>query len=425
MKSVLLLLFLLLSPLFAASSVVMELSINGAIGPASSAYLKGGIEAAMQQNAQMIVVKLDTPGGLSTSMREMIQNITNSRIPIIMYVYPKGAQAASAGTYLMYASNIAAMAPGTNIGAATPINIIPAQSENMSTPEKKAINDATAYIKSLAELNDRNISWAMDAVQNAKSISAKDALKFGVIDLISDNTNELLSQLDGRSVKIFSKIIYLDTKNAIILRYEPDWKTKFLYTITNPNITYIFLLIAIYGIFFELMNPGAILPGVIGTISGVIALYALNMIPFNYAGLLLIILGISFMVIEVFVAGFGVLGIGGVIAFAFGSLLLFDADTLGNSVSVPLVIAFSLVSLAFFIMVMRLFLRSRSAKVVTGVEDMVGSLAQVIDVGGEGYHVACHDEVWNAVSEVKLSVGERVQVIELSGLTLKVKPIEE
>ena len=248
MKSLFLLLLLILSPLFAASSVVVELGISGAIGPASSAYLKGGIETAVRQNAQMVVVKLDTPGGLSTSMREMIQNITNSPIPIIMYVYPKGAHAASAGTYLMYASQVAAMAPGTNIGSATPINILPMQSDNMSTPEKKAINDAVAYIKSLAELNDRNISWAVDAVQNAKSISAKDAFKIGVIDLMADNTDELLSKLDGRAVKIFKKTMVLDTKNAIILHYEANWKTKFLYIVTNPNIAYILLLIAIYGL---------------------------------------------------------------------------------------------------------------------------------------------------------------------------------
>ena len=425
MKSLFLLLFLMLSPLFAVSSVVMELDINGAIGPASSQYLKDGIAIATKENAQMVLVKLDTPGGLSSSMREMIQNITNSPIPVIMYVYPKGAHAASAGTYLMYASHVAAMAPGTNIGAATPINILSTRSDFISTSETKAINDATAYMKSLAELSDRNVSWAVDAVKNAKSISAQDALKIGAIDLMADNTDELLNKLDGRSVKIHNSTIVLNTKNTTILRYEPDWKTKLLYIITDPNIVYIFLLIAIYGIFFELMNPGAILPGMSGVISGIIALYALNMIPFNYAGLLLIILGVGFMITEVFVSGFGVLGIGGVISFAFGSVLLFDADTLGNSVSTPLVVAFSIVSLAFFIMVARLFVRARSAKVVTGIEDMIGSTAQVTNITEEGYNVMCHGEIWNAISQYRLIVEQSVQVVELSGLTLKVKPIEE
>ncbi|WP_345978905.1 nodulation protein NfeD [Sulfurimonas sp. HSL3-2] len=428
MKRLLLLLFLTLSPLFAASSIVVELEVKGAIGPASSEYLKGGIEKAVKEDAQMILVKLDTPGGLSTSMREMIQDITNSHIPVIMYVYPKGARAASAGTYLMYASNVAAMAPGTNIGAATPISMLPTPSgtkEVLSTPERKAINDATAYIKSLAELSDRNVSWALDAVLNAKSISAKEALRIGVIDIVAEDVHDLLGKLNGRVVKVSNNKVVLDTKGAIILRYEPDWKTKFLYMITNPNIAYILLLIAVYGIFFELMNPGAVLPGVIGVICGIVALYALNMIPFNYAGLLLIILGISFMIIEVFVAGFGVLGIGGVIAFAFGSFLLFDADTLGNSVSIPLVIAFSLVSLAFFIMVMKLFITSREAKIVSGAEEMVGSIGEVMDIYDDGYHVMCHGEIWNALSQEKLHEGQEVQVIGLHGLTLKVKSIQE
>jgi len=430
MKRLLLLLFLTLLPLFASPSIIFQLEIKGAIGPVSSDYLKSGISEAMGQNAQMVLVILDTPGGLSVSMREMIQDITNSTIPIIMYVSPKGARAASAGTYLLYASHVAAMAPGTNLGAATPVSLLPTstaknQNNHITTLEKKAINDAMAYIKSLAQLNDRNVSWALDAVELSKSISAKDALGHGVIDIIADDTDELLKKLDGKAVKISGKMIILKTKDAIIVHYKPDWKTNFLSVITNPNIAYLLILLAIYGIFFELMNPGAVLPGVLGSISGLIALYALHIIPFNYAGLLLIILGISFMIIEVFVAGFGILGIGGVIAFAFGSILLFDADTLGDSVSIPLVIAFSLVTLAFFIMVMKLFLSSKSAKVVAGVEEMIGSYAQVVDLSAKGYHVLCHGEIWNAVSESKLVVGQKVEVTELSGLVLNVKPIKE
>jgi membrane-bound serine protease (ClpP class) len=430
MKKLFLLLFLTLLPLLAAPSTILELEIKGAIGPASSEYLKSAIAEALHKNAQMVLVKLDTPGGLSDSMHEMIQDITNSPMPVIMYVSPKGARAASAGTYLLYASHVAVMASGTNLGAATPVSLMPTTNvtganNQTTTLEKKALNDAMAYIKSLAELNDRNVSWALDAVQKSKSISAQDALSKGVIDLIADDMQELLKKLDGRVVKIADKMITLNTKNAVIFNYEADWKTNFLSVITNPNIAYIFLLIAIYGIFFELMNPGAVLPGVLGAISGVIALYALNIIPFNYAGLLLIVLGISFMIIEVFVSGFGILGIGGVISFAFGSVLLFDADTLGNSVSIPLVVAFSLVSLAFFILVMRLFLSSRSAKIVTGIEDMVGSLAEVVEVHEKGYHVLCHGEIWNATSSSKLEVGQKVKVMELSGLELSVKPIKE
>ena len=431
MKRLLFLLLLISLSLFATASTIIKLEIKGTIGPASSNYLKEGMAAAVRQNAQMILIELDTSGGLSTSMREMIQEITNSTLPVIIYVSPKGARAASAGTYLLYASHVAVMAPGTNLGAATPVSLMPTPKitdSNTSSPsalEKKVINDAIAYIKSLAELNERNISWAIDAVKEAKSISAKDALHYGVIDLMAEDTNDLLSKLEGRSVTVSGKSIILQTEGAVIQTFEADWKTQFLYIITNPNIAYILLLIAIYGIFFELMNPGGIFPGVIGVISGVIALYALNMIPFNYAGLLLILLGIAFMVAEVFIVGFGILGIGGVVAFAFGSLLLFDAQTLGSGVSIPLIIAFSLVSLGFFIFVLRFLLHSRSVKIVTGMDEMVGATAKVLESTKEGYRVRCHSEIWYATSDSVLEVGQNVRVESLSGLILHVNPIKE
>jgi membrane-bound serine protease (ClpP class) len=431
MKRLLFLFFITFLPLFASNSMIMKLEIKGAIGPASSYYLKEGMAAAVLQNAQMILIELDTPGGLSSSMREMIQEITNSTFPVITYVSPKGAHAASAGTYLIYASHVAAMAPGTNLGAATPVSLMPTPmitDINNSSPsalEKKVINDAIAYIKSLAELNERNISWAVEAVKEGKSISAKDALSYGVIDLMAEDSNELLRKLEGRSVTVSGNNVILRTEGAIIQTFEPDWKVKFLSTITDPNIAYMLLIIAIYGIFFELMNPGAIFPGVIGMISGVIALYALNMLPFNYAGLLLIILGIAFMVAEVFITGFGILGIGGVLAFAFGSLLLFDADTLGSGVSIPLIIAFSLVSLGFFIFVLQFLIRSRSVKVVTGVDEMVGASAEVLELNDKGYRVRCHGEIWYADSNATLKIGQKVRVESLSGLVLHVNPIKE
>ena len=429
MKRIFFLLLIVILPLFSSTSTIVKLEIKGNIGPASNIYLKEGIETALRQNADIMLIVLDTPGGLSSSMREMIQQITNSTIPIITYVSPKGAHAASAGTYLIYASHIAAMAPGTNLGAATPVNLMPTpkiadtNTSASTVLEKKVINDAIAYIKSLAELNERNISWAIDAVKEAKSISAKDALEYGVIDLIAEDSNELLTKLEGREVMVADKNITLHTKDAAILIFEPDWKIKLLSVITDPNIAYILLIIAVYGIFFELMNPGAIFPGVIGVISGVIALYALNMIPFNYAGLLLIILGIAFMIAEVLITGFGVLGIGGVVAFALGSLLLFDADTLGSGVSIPLIIAFSLVSLGFFIFVLRFLIRSRSIKVVTGVDEMIGATAEVIDSTEKGYRVRCHGEIWYAQSDSKLQIGQDVCVEDLSGLVLHVNPI--
>ncbi|EIF51288.1 nodulation protein NfeD [Sulfurovum sp. AR] len=431
MKRLFFLLLIIFFPIIASTSTVIKLEIKGAVGPASSNYLKEGMAAAVQDNAQMVLIELDTPGGLSTSMREMIQEITNSTLPVITYVSPKGARAASAGTYLLYASHVAAMAPGTNLGAATPVSLMPTPmvaDSNATSPtalEKKVINDAIAYIKSLAELNDRNITWAIEAVKEAKSISAKDALRYHVIDLMAENSTELLNKLDGTTLTVSGKEITLRTKNAVIQTFEPDWKIQFLMTITDPNIVYILLIIAIYGIFFELMNPGAIFPGVIGVISGVISLYALNMLPFNYAGLLLILLGIAFMVAEVLITGFGILGIGGVAAFAFGSLLLFDTDTLGSGVSIPLIIAFTLVSLAFFIFVIRFLIKSRSVKIVTGVDEMIGSTAEVLESSEKGYRVRCHGEVWYAESESVLEIGQKVRVESLSGLVLHVNPIKE
>ncbi len=431
MKRLFFLLLIIFFPIIASTSTVIKLEIKGAVGPASSNYLKEGMAAAVQDNAQMVLIELDTPGGLSTSMREMIQEITNSTLPVITYVSPKGARAASAGTYLLYASHVAAMAPGTNLGAATPISLMPvpkmtdANTSAPSTLEKKVINDAMAYIKSLAELNDRNITWAMEAVKEAKSISAKDALRYHVIDMMAENSIELLNKLDGTRLRVSGKEVILSTKNALIHPFEPDWKTQLLMIITDPNIAYMLLLIAIYGIFFELVNPGAIFPGVIGVISGVISLYALNMLPFNYAGLLLILLGIAFMVAEVLIAGFGILGIGGVAAFAFGSLLLFDTDTLGSGVSIPLIIAFTLVSLAFFIFVIRFLIKSRSVKIVTGVDEMIGSTAEVLESSEKGYRVRCHGEVWYAESKSDLEIGQKVRVESLSGLILHVNPIKE
>ncbi|MDA3908491.1 MAG: nodulation protein NfeD [Sulfurimonas sp.] len=431
MKRLFFLLLLFTLPLFATTSTVMKLKINGAIGPATSSYLKEGMASAISYDVQMILIELDTPGGLSTSMREMIQEITNSPIAVATYVYPKGARAASAGTYLLYASHIAAMAPGTNLGAATPVSIMPGQKPSdsnttgTSTLEKKAINDAMAYIKSLAQLNDRNASWALETVKEAKSLSAEDALSAGVIDLVAYNTKDLLSKLHAKRVKVSGKDVILNTYEATIIDYESNFKTRFLSVVTNPNMAYIFLIIAIYGIFFELMNPGAIFPGVVGAISGIIALYSLNILPFNYAGLMLIFLGISFMIAEVFILGFGVLGIGGAIAFAFGSVLLFDAGTLGSNVSIPLILAFTIVSIAFFILVIRLFISSRSAKIVSGAEEMLGAIAEVIEAEDNVYYVHCHGETWNAKSKDKLSVGQKVEVVKLSGLTLEVKPIKE
>lgn len=426
MKKLIYIFLFLLLPLLSQAGTVTHLRIEGAIGPASSSYLSKGFSYAHENNSSAILITLDTPGGLLTSMREMIQDVLNSPIPVIMYVSPQGAQAASAGTYLMYASHIAAMAPGTNIGAATPVSLIqPPQAKDLnlsiSAMEKKVINDSVAYITSLAQLRDRNISWAVKAVREGKSLSAQDALKYGVIDIIANSEDELFERIEGLAFKVSEKIIILSIKPAKHLYYEPDWKDRLLGIITNPSIAYILLMLGIYGIFFELMNPGSIYPGLIGLISGVMALYALNLLPFSYAGLILIVLGISLMIAEVFVSGFGILGIAGAISFALGSLLLFDAKTLGEGISLPLIISFSLSSLAFFLLLIRFVLSSHSAKVVSGKEEMIGMKAEVIKKQGEFYRVHCHGEIWTAHSDKELQSGDIVYVESISGLTLNLR----
>lgn len=418
MKRLLLLLLLITLSLFANTSTVMKFQVDGTIGPATSSYLKEGMASARSYDVGMILIELDTQGGLSSSIREMIQEIVNSSIPVVTYVYPKGARAVSVGIDLLYASHIAAMTPGTNLGVATLVSIMSRQ--NMVDSNSIDISTLDKIV-----INDRNISSSIKAVKDAKSLSAEDALSSGVIDLIAVNTSDLLSKLHGKVIKVSNGSVILNTKDANIINYEADFKIHFLSIITNPNMAYIFLLIAIYGIFYELMNPGSIFPGVIGGISAIIALYAIVIIPFNHAGLVLIILGIAFMVAEIFITGFGVLGIGGVISFAFGSLLLFDADTLGSNISIPLILAFTIFSLAFFVLVIRLFMSSRSAKIVSGAEELIGAIAQVTEADGDTYHVYCQGEAWSAKSDTELSVGQKVEVVKLLGITLEVKPIKE
>ena len=421
MKRLLYLLLFLLLPLYSQTNIT-HLNIQGAIGPASSDYLHKGFAFAADKSSQLILITLDTPGGLSTSMREMIQEILNSSIPVAIFVFPQGSRAASAGTYLLYAAHITAMAAGTNVGAATPVNLLPLpqkdQNSTKSAMEKKVINDSVAYIKSLAQLRHRNIDWAVLAVQEGHSLSADDALKKGVIDLMASSKEELIKKIEGRSVEMSGKSVTLSLKDAIDIYYNPDWKTQLLSIITRPSIAYILLMIGIYGIFFELMNPGGLFPGIIGLISGVMALYALNLLPFSYAGLFLIFLGIIFMISEVFITGFGILGISGVIAFTLGSLLLFDAQTIGAGISLSLIIALALTSLAFFIFILRLFISSRSSKIVTGSEEMIGLPVEIIEKKGDAYRVSCHGEIWMAESSVELTPKDHIYVKSVHGLTL-------
>lgn len=425
MKFVFYLLFLFIFSSILNANTVTHIKIANTISPATTTYLKDAFKHSVKHNSSLLLVELDTPGGLASSMRDMIQYILNSKIPVVMYVSPKGARAASAGTFLMYASHVAIMSSGTNIGAATPINLIQnPKNTNKSTLEKKILNDSVAYIKSLAELRNRNIPWAIDAVIEGKSISANEALELKVIDFIANDIEEVLSKIDGKKVLIDEKEIIINTKDANILFFNASWKTQLLMTISNPNIAYIFLIIAMYGILFEMMNPGSVFPGVIGATSALIALYALNILPFSYVGLLLIFLGIIFILLELFVSGFGILGIMGVFSFVFGSILLFDEKTLGQGVSIPLILALGVSSLLFFIYILSFLIKARKSQAVSGINTMIGRKAKVVQIKGINYKIMIDAELWNARSDETLTLNQEVEVKSIKGLIANIRSLK-
>lgn len=409
------------------ASNIIHFTYDGAINPASDAFVKKAISRAIEQNSKLIIFELNTPGGLLSSTRDTVSQILNSNIPVVVYVSPKGARAASAGTYILYAAHIGAMTQGSNVGAATPVQMDQIQNDGNTTSamQTKAINDASAYIESLAKLRGRNAEWAKKSVTEGASIDALKALDLGVIDFVADDLETLLGKLDGFEVKVGDKILKLDTKNTPVETLEEGFKIKLLSYLSDPNIAYVLMLVAIYGIFFELMNPGSIFPGVTGLISGALALYALNILPFDYAGLLLIFIGIALMAAEVFTVGFGVLGVGGVIAFVFGSLILFDEKTLGVDISLSLIAAFALVSAAFFIYLLKVVITERRQKPKVGMEEMSGAVATVIKKSEGGYKVSIHSEIWNAISKEEVEVGEEVVVEAIEGLVLHIKPKKE
>jgi membrane-bound serine protease (ClpP class) len=437
------------------------LEIDGAIGPATSRYVVRGLEAARQTGSRVVVLQLDTPGGLDSAMRDIIRAILASPIPVVSYVSPSGARAASAGTYILYASHIAAMAPATNLGAATPVSIggepqpepaplpMPGATPDKdgsagsgsarSTPgggapavgappvpgsamERKVVNDAVAYIRGLAELRGRNADWAEQAVRGAASLSATAALQQKVIDVIAADIPDLLARIDGREVHLGDRSVQLATRDLTLTHLKPDWRTQLLAVITNPTVAYGLMVIGIWGLLLEGYNPGAVLPGVVGSICLLVALFAFQLLSVNYAGLALVEVGTAMIVAEFFFPTYGSLGVGGLIAFVVGSLILFDTDVPGLNVGRPLIAAFATVGALMIGGIVYLATRDMRRPVATGTEGMLGAGAEVVaDFTGRG-RVRYGGELWNARSNAPLRAGDVARIVKVEGLTLWVEP---
>jgi len=425
-----------------AGGGVTLLQIEGAIGPATSRYVVRGLEAAEARGSRLVILQIDTPGGLDTSMRDIIRAILAAPIPVVSYVAPSGARAASAGTYILYASHIAAMAPATNVGAATPVSIggeeapapaaapgAPAKDAHAVAPEpatpmeRKVVNDAAAYLHGLAELRGRNVQWAEQAVRGAASLSASDALKEHVVDLIARDIPDLLAQINGREVHTATGTVTLATAGLSVERIDPDWRTKLLSVITHPTIAYGLLLIGLYGLLLEGYNPGVMFPGVIGVIALMLALFALQILSVNYAGLALVVLGVGMIIAEFHVPAFGSLGLGGLVAFVVGSIILFDTETPGMAIGLPLIAGVATVGGLVVLAIAFLGARSQRRPVVTGERVMVGQIAEVVENFTEKGQVRYAGELWNAHTATALCIGQQVRIVRVEGLGLWVEPI--
>lgn len=398
---------------------VLVITVSGVINPASAEYIGKSIKRANEQKSEAVVIELDTPGGLDTSMRDIVKNIIGSEVPVIVYVSPSGARAASAGVFITLAAHVAAMSPGTNIGSAHPVGVGEKMDKVMS---EKVTNDAAAYIKSLAERTGRNSKWAEDAVRKSVSATEAEALKEKIIDIVSKDLNALLLTIDGRKVKTVMGEKILKTANANVVREEMSLRHKILNVITDPNVAYMLMLLGFYGLFFELTNPGAIFPGVMGGICLILAFYAFQTLPVNYAGLLLIILAIILFLLEIKIISHGVLTIGGVIAMLLGSLMLFESQGPFMKLSLFLILPAVIVTALFFTVVVGLAYRAYKRKPVTGSEGLIGmeGIANT-DITKDSGMVLLHGEIWSAYSDETISRGEKIVVELVLGLRVKVR----
>jgi membrane-bound serine protease (ClpP class) len=455
----------LLATVPARAADVRVLELEGAIGPASADYILRNLEDAEDARAALFVIRMDTPGGLDSSMRDIIKGILDSTVPVATWVAPQGSRAASAGTYILYASHVAAMAPATNLGAATPVSIgggggplpMPGGQPEPGSPdgdgaggspegegeasedgdqpgtapqpktalERKAINDAVAYIRGLAELRGRNAEWAERAVREAVSLSATEAVAENVADFVAADLDALLAQANGRTVTVQNAETTIDVSDPAVTRIEPDWRSEFLALITDPNIAYILMMIGIYGLILEFYNPGLGIPGITGAICLLLGFYALQMLPVSYAGLGLMFLGIALMVTEALTPSFGVFGVGGAIAFAFGSVMLMDTDLPAFQVSMPIIAAFVAASLGIFVFSLAAALRARREHVVSGREGMIGERATALGDFESAGRVRVLGEVWQARSDVPVRAGQELVVTAVDGLTVHVTPADE